>query len=116
MVDMSTTMPIMDCCPPLCCAPLDPHAADTMAARLKALADSTRLRMFSLISASGEQCACDLTDPLGVSQPTVSHHLRILLEAGLVTREQRGKWVYYSVRKDTLDDLSEFLDPKASVS
>lgn len=106
----------MNCCPPLCCTPLDPDAADTMATRLKALGDPTRLRLFSLISASGEQCACDLTEPLGVSQPTVSHHLRILLDAGLVAREQRGKWAFYSARQDTLDDLSGFLDPRASIS
>lgn len=105
----------MDCCPPLCCEPLNADTADTMALRLKALGDATRLRLFSLISASGEQCACDLTGPLGVTQPTVSHHLRVLLEAGLVTREQRGKWAYYSVRRDMLDDLSAFLDPNASV-
>ena len=109
-------MTAMNCCPPLCCESLDPEAADIMAIRLKALGDPTRLRLFSLISASGEQCACDLTEPLGVSQPTVSHHLRILLDAGLVTREQRGKWAFYSARQDTLDDLSSFLDPKASVS
>lgn len=103
----------MDCCPPLCCEPLDATSAETMALRLKALGDPTRLRLFSVISASGEQCACDLTEPLGVSQPTVSHHLRILLDAGLVERDQRGKWAYYSVRKDTLEDLSGFLDPMA---
>ena len=113
---MSTSIPGMDCCPPLCCEPLDADAANAMALRLKALGDATRLRMFSLISASGEQCACDLTEPLGVSQPTVSHHLRILLDAGLVTREQRGKWVYYAARRDSLDELSMFLDPNAIVS
>jgi ArsR family transcriptional regulator len=82
-----------------------------MAARMKALADPTRLRMFSLISAADEHCACDLTEPLGVGQPTVSHHLRILHEAGLVTREQRGKWAYYRVDPEALGQLSSFLDP-----
>ena len=87
-----------------------------MAPMLKALADPTRLRLFSLIASSTEQCACDLTDPLGVSQPTVSHHLRVLLEAGLVTRDQRGKWVYYAVDRDRLGQLSSFLDPSAAPS
>lgn len=84
-----------------------------MADRLKALSDPTRLRLFSMISAGGEQCACDLTEPLGVSQPTVSHHLRVLGEAGLVHREQRGKWAYYSVDREELAAISEFLDPAA---
>lgn len=113
---MSTSIAVMDTCPPLCCEPLEAQTAEAMAQRLKALGDPTRLRLFSLISASGKQCACDLTEPLGVSQPTVSHHLRVLLDAGLLEREQRGKWAYFTVREDTLDDLSGFLDPKAVVS
>ncbi len=103
----------MECCPPLCCEPLEVHDADVMATRLKALADPTRLRLFSIISATGEQCACDLTEPLGVSQPTVSHHLRILLEAGLLEREQRGKWAYYRIDGEQLGSISAFLDPAA---
>ena len=103
----------MDCCPPLCCEPLEVHDADAMATQLKALADPTRLRLFSIISATGEQCACDLTEPLGVSQPTVSHHLRILLEAGLLEREQRGKWAYYQIDREQLGSISAFLDPAA---
>lgn len=99
------------CCEPLCCEPLSDEDAVTMSARLKALSDPTRLRMFSLISNATEYCACDLTDPLGVSQPTVSHHLKVLTEAGLVTREQRGKWAYYAVASDALAELSNFLDP-----
>jgi ArsR family transcriptional regulator len=99
------------CCEPICCAPLSHTDAAAMAARLKALADPTRLRMFSIISSSDEHCACDLTEPLGVAQPTVSHHLKVLHEAGLVTREQRGKWAYYRVEPEALKDLSRFLDP-----
>jgi ArsR family transcriptional regulator len=87
-----------------------------MSARLKALSDPNRLRLFSMISSSGEQCVCDLTEPLGIGQPTVSHHLKVLHDAGLVTREQRGKWAYYSVDTDALRDLSMFLDPAALVS
>lgn len=84
-----------------------------MASRLKALSDPTRLRLFSLVASEPSQCACDLTEPLGVSQPTVSHHLRVLTDAGLLTREQRGKWVYFSVSGDALAELSAFLDPTA---
>ena len=105
----------MNCCEPLCCSPMEPENADEMAAMLKALADPTRLRLFSLIASSTEQCACDLTEPLGVSQPTVSHHLKVLNDAGLVSREQRGKWAYYSVRRDKLGALSAFLDPAATL-
>ena len=105
----------MDCCVPLCCEPLAADDAETMALRMKALADPTRLRLFSMISAGGEQCACDLTDPLGVSQPTVSHHLRILVEAGLLRREQRGKWAFYDVDRTELAAISAFLDPDATI-
>lgn len=104
---------LMECCDPLCCTPIDANDADRMATRLKALSDPTRLRLFSLIANSDEQCACDLTEPLGVSQPTVSHHLKILSEAGLVQREQRGKWAFYSADKGALEELSAFLDPNA---
>jgi ArsR family transcriptional regulator, arsenate/arsenite/antimonite-responsive transcriptional repressor len=99
------------CCEPLCCEPLTIEDASTMSSRLKALSDPTRLRMFSLISNRDEYCACDLTGPLGIQQPTVSHHLKVLHDAGLVTREQRGKWAYYAVASDALADLSAFLDP-----
>jgi len=103
-------------CQPVCCEPLSESSASTMSARLKALSDPNRLRLFSMISSSGEQCVCDLTEPLGIGQPTVSHHLKVLHDAGLVTREQRGKWAYYSVDTDALRDLSMFLDPAALVS
>ncbi|RLE16246.1 MAG: transcriptional regulator [Actinobacteria bacterium] len=104
------------CCSPVCCSPLSRKDADTMAVRLKALADPTRLRLFSLVASQPEQCAYDLTEPLGVSQPTVSHHLKVLTEAGLLTREQRGKWAYFSVSADALTELSVFLDPAAVAS
>ncbi len=67
-----------------------------------------------MISSQDENCACDLAEPLGVGQPTVSHHLKVLHEAGLVEREQRGKWAYYSVAPDALQELSTFLDPTAA--
>ncbi len=104
----------MDCCGPLCCTTLAGDEADVMAARLKALSDPTRLRLFNLIANADEACTCDLTEPLGVSQPTVSHHLKALTEAGLVRRDQRGKWVFYSADRTALAELSTFLDPAAA--
>ncbi len=101
------------CCVPVCCAPLSNGDAEIMASRLKALSDPTRLRLFSLVASASEMCACDLTEPLGVSQPTVSHHLKVLTEAGLLEREQRGKWVYFSASPHAMTELSHFLDPTA---
>jgi ArsR family transcriptional regulator len=88
-----------ECCPQVLAAPIDEQAAERLAAALRVLADPARLRLLSLIGAhpDGEACVCDLTVPLGLSQPTVSHHLKVLTEAGLVGREQRGKWVFYWV-------------------
>src|SRR6478672_394460 len=81
-------------CPPLLAGPLAVADAEQLAGALKALADPARLRLISLIQAqpSGEACVCHLTEPLGLTQPTVSHHLKVLLGAGLVEREQRGSW------------------------
>ena len=95
------------CCPSLLAAPLDPAAASTLAATFAALSDPARLRLLSLIAAqpSGEVCGCDLVEPLGKSQPTVSHHLKVLYEAGLVDREKRGTWVWYRVVPERLAEL-----------
>lgn len=89
---------------PLCCAPvtqgvLSPEEAERLARTFKALSDPSRVRLLSLIAAQsrGEACVCDLTEFVGLSQPTVSHHMKQLVEAGLVLREQRGKWAYYRV-------------------
>lgn len=86
-----------------CCNTVDRHVvgdleAQQLAKVFKALGDPTRVKLLSLISASAgaEMCVCDLTEPVGLSQPTVSHHMKQLVEAGLVTREQRGRWAYYS--------------------
>ncbi|OBI47070.1 transcriptional regulator [Mycobacterium kyorinense] len=99
------------CCSPLTGAVLDSAAAERLAAVLKALAEPTRLRLVSLIAAheGAEACVCELTDPVGLSQPTVSHHLKILVEAGLIEREQRGKWAYYRLVPDVLDMLADTL-------
>jgi len=79
----------------------------------KALADPARVKLVSLIAASdaGEACICDLTEPLGLSQPTVSHHMKILVDAGLVSRDQRGRWAYYRVNDDVLTTLAGALSP-----
>lgn len=99
------------CCTPVAGSVLDLDAAERLARSFKALGDPTRVRLLSLIAAaeSGEACICDLTAPVGLSQPTVSHHMRLLVEAGLVTREQRGRWAYYAVVDDALDALSAAL-------
>jgi ArsR family transcriptional regulator, arsenate/arsenite/antimonite-responsive transcriptional repressor len=98
-------------CPPLLAGPLDSSEADNLAAALRVLADPARLRLLSLIQAqpSGEACVCHLTAPLGLSQPTVSHHLKVLLQAGLVEREQRGSWAYFRVREEPLAALRALL-------
>jgi ArsR family transcriptional regulator len=98
-------------CPPLLQAPLDQADADDLAGALKAIADPARLRLLSLIQAQPghEACVCHLTEPLGLSQPTVSHHLKVLLHAGLVEREQRGSWAFFRVREEPLAALRALL-------
>lgn len=99
-----------------CCSlsrtPVDTSTAETMAARFKALADPMRLRLMSHIAAQGCEsvCACDLLDVVDLSQPTISHHLKRLVDAGLLTREQRGKWAHYTVVHEAFDELRRFLD------
>ena len=99
------------CCSPVTVGVLDQSAAEALAGVFKALGDPTRVRLLSLIAAhtDGEACVCDLTDPVGLSQPTVSHHLKQLVEAGLITREQRGKWAYYRVVQPALDAIADSL-------
>jgi ArsR family transcriptional regulator len=99
------------CCSPVTGTVLDAESAERLARMFKALGDPTRVRLLSLIAAhsGGEACICDLTDPVGLSQPTVSHHMKQLVDAGLVTREQRGKWAFYAVQTDTLELLSKSL-------
>jgi ArsR family transcriptional regulator len=98
-------------CPPLLAGPLDAPEADRLAGALKVLADPARLRLLSLLQAqpTGEACVCHLTEPLGLSQPTVSHHLRVLLDAGLVEREQRGSWAFYRIVPGSLGTLAGLL-------
>jgi ArsR family transcriptional regulator len=105
------------CCSPVTAAVLDEEAATQLATVFKALSDPARLRLLSMIAAagSGEACACDLVEPVGRSQPTVSHHLALLVEAGLVEREKRGKWAWYRVVPEQLNLLRDALSPDALV-
>jgi len=98
-------------CPPLLAGALAAEDAENLARALRVLADPARLRILSLIQAqpTGEACVCHLTEPLGLTQPTVSHHMRVLLEAGLVEREQRGSWAFFRVVPDRLRTLSGLL-------
>jgi ArsR family transcriptional regulator, arsenate/arsenite/antimonite-responsive transcriptional repressor len=98
-------------CPPLSGAPLSERQAELLATSLKAVADPARLRILGLLQAQplGEACVCHLTGPLGLTQSTVSHHLKVLLDAGLVGREQRGTWVHYRVEPDGLQALASLL-------
>lgn len=98
-------------CPPLLGGSLSRAEADQLGAALKVLAEPARLRLLSLIQAQPghEACVCHLTAPLGLSQPTVSHHLKVLLGAGLVEREQRGSWAYFRVRREPLEALRDVL-------
>ncbi len=98
-------------CAPLLENEIGENDAQRLAALLKVLAEPARLRLLSLIQAQpdGEACVCHLTTPLGLSQPTVSHHLKVLLEAGLVEREQRGSWAYFRVRPEPLAAIRDVL-------
>jgi ArsR family transcriptional regulator, arsenate/arsenite/antimonite-responsive transcriptional repressor len=97
-----------ECCTTLLREPLTASQAADLAHILKALADPTRLRLVSMVAAheGGEACVCDLTEPLGLTQPTISHHLRVLVDAGIFTRDKRGKWAYYALVPGALDALS----------
>jgi ArsR family transcriptional regulator len=99
------------CCSPLVRDPLSEAAAGELAAVFKALGDPVRLRLFSLIAshAAGEACVCDLTGEFDVSQPTISHHLKVLREAGLLSSERRASWVYYRVEPQLLAALATLL-------
>ncbi|MFP5078696.1 ArsR/SmtB family transcription factor [Rhizobium sp. YIM 134829] len=104
------------CCSPLTGGILDTPAAERLASVFKALADPARVKLVSLIAASdgGEACICDLTEPLGLSQPTVSHHMKLLVDSGLVGREQRGKWAYYRVNADALDRIADAVSTRTA--
>ncbi len=108
-----TTTGTATCCGSVSGDALTDTQATELAAALKALADPVRLRLVSIIATSptGEVCACDLPDSLDRSQPTVSHHLSLLVNAGLLEREKRGKWAWFRLRYDRLGELSALLAP-----
>jgi ArsR family transcriptional regulator, arsenate/arsenite/antimonite-responsive transcriptional repressor len=103
----------IDCCTPLLEERLDAGEAARLAERFRALGDPVRLRLLSLIAERGEVCACELVGALPVSQPTLSHHLKVLHEVGLLDRERRGRWIYYRVRFDAVAALSVALTAAA---
>ena len=116
---MPSTLPLLEpsalaaCCSPVTAGIVSDEAAETLARMFKALGDPTRVKLLSMIAAASDNgaCACDMTEPVGLSQPTVSHHLRLLVDAGLVTREQRGKWAYYRVVPEMLGSLAVAIGP-----
>lgn len=99
------------CCAPLVREPLAAADAEILAHKIKALSDPTRLRLLSIVAASDgqEACVCDLTEPVGLSQPTVSHHLKILTEAGYLSRTRRGSWAYFRLQPEALAVVAQFL-------
>ncbi|MCX6399926.1 MAG: metalloregulator ArsR/SmtB family transcription factor [Propionibacteriales bacterium] len=106
-----TPVETVACCSPLMSEPISTDQADRIAPLLKALADPVRLRLLSLVGAhaDGEACVCDLNDAFELSQPTISHHLKVLHEVGLLDRDKRGVWVYYRVNATALADLAGLL-------
>lgn len=106
----------IECCGEVLGASLSEEEADALAARLKALADPSRLRLLNAIAnhSGGEACVCELTAPIGLSQPTVSHHLKVLHAAGLLERERRGTWIFYRVNPASLEALTAALSPGPS--
>jgi ArsR family transcriptional regulator len=106
-----TPLETVACCSPLLQEPLSMAQAERVAPVLKALADPVRLRLLSLVAshAGGEACVCDLAEAFDLSQPTISHHLKVLHELGLLDRSKRGVWVYYQVRADALSDLGALI-------
>ena len=103
----------VDCCAPLAAPTLSEDEAFATAELFKALGDPARVRIVNLLATSDEPvCVCNLIEPLALSQPTVSHHMKKLLDAGLVEREQRGKWAYFSLKRDAVEKLAAVADLK----
>jgi ArsR family transcriptional regulator len=104
------------CTPGLSCLLIERDEAERLTAMLKSIADPTRLQIFRIIerAPAGEACVCDLADCLGLRQPTISHHLKVMTEAGLLNRERRGTWAWYSVNHDGLNRVRAILDPSAA--
>ena len=113
---MTATLDAIGCCAPLNAAVLSDEEAEATAGLFKALADPARVRIMNVLATSdGEPvCVCHLIEPLGLAQPTVSHHMKRLLDAGLVEREQRGKWAYFSLSRDAVEKLAAVADLKGA--
>lgn len=109
------TLEAVACCVPLGAAVMSDEEAAGTAELFRALADPARVRIVNLLATSGEAvCACTLNEPLGLAQPTVSHHLKKLVEVGLIEREQRGKWAYFSLKRDAVEKLAVVADLKGA--
>ena len=103
------------CCAPLAASTLSDAEAEATAELFKALGEPTRVRLVNLLArAGGEVCLCELTEPVGLSQPTVSHHMKKLVEAGLVEREQRGRWAFFTLKPDAVETLAAVADMKGA--
>lgn len=113
LLDRIDDVPVEACCPPILGGVLSEDDAEQAARVFKALADPTRVRLLSMVAAAAnrEACVCDLTGSLDLSQPTISHHLKVLKDAGLLERERRGSWAYYRLRPEALAVLSRALCP-----
>ena len=110
---MSATLEPVVCCAPLSAPTLSDEEAEATAELFKALGDPARVRLVNMLAQSGgEVCMCDLIEPVGLAQPTVSHHMKKLVDAGLVEREQRGKWAYFSLKRDAVEKLAAVADLK----
>src|SRR6185437_2224675 len=109
-----TPVETVACCSPMTRDPLNADQAEQISTLLKALADPVRLRLMSLVLShdDGEACVCDLTDKFALSQPTISHHLKVLHDAGLLDREKRGTWVYYRANGEALNAVAQLVGAK----
>ena len=110
MLDLTPSQAVA-CCSPLAREPLSQERAEAIAPILKAIAEPVRLRLLSLVAshADGEACVCELTEAFDLSQPTITHHLKVLHEVGLLDRDKRGVWVYYRIRTEALADVAALI-------
>jgi ArsR family transcriptional regulator len=110
LTPIDTTISPILCCAPLSSSVLSAEEAEATATLFRALADPARVRLVNILATEGTVCVCELTEPLGLSQPTVSHHLKKLTDAGLVEREQRGRWAYFSINEEAMERLAGLAD------
>ena len=110
LTSIDTTISPISCCAPLSASVLSYEEAEATATLFRALANPARVRLVNILATCGQVCVCELTEPLGLSQPTVSHHLKKLTDAGLLEREQRGRWAYFSIKEEAMERLSGLAD------